>query len=381
MIIPASPPDAPERLAWLRLARTPQVGPVTFRDLIARFGSPHAALDAAPRLARRGGARKPIVAPSEEDARAELEALDSAGARLLLSCDADFPPRLAALDPPPPVIAVLGAKPLTAPRAIAMVGSRNASAAGRRLAHDLAAELAEAGVLILSGLARGIDAAVHHGALERPGGTVAVLAGGLDQVYPPENRELHLAIAQHGALVSERPMGATPTSRDFPRRNRLVSGLADGVVVVEAAERSGSLITARYGADQGREVMAVPGNPLDPRAKGANRLIKEGAALVETAEDVLNAVARPLRLEEPERDVRALFDLKPSTLEKEADSVREQLRTLLSPTPVARDELVRQTGASAAAVVAALMELELAGEAIRLPGDMVAAAAPSDARD
>lgn len=360
--------DEAERLARIRLTRTRHVGPVTYRDLMARFGSAHAALEALPRLARRGGATAPPAPPSEDAVREELERLADIGARALVLGDQGYPRRLANLAPPPPFIAVIGPTSLDAARAVAIVGSRNASAIGRRFAHDLARTLGEAGVVIVSGLARGIDAAAHHGGLET--GTVAALAGGLDQVYPPENRELHLAMAERGALVSERPLGAAPTAHDFPRRNRIVSGLADGVVVVEAAERSGALITARYGLEQNREVMAAPGSPLDPRARGANALIKDGARLIETAEDVLDALSAPPRLDEPAAGPPP-FDMKAAALEREAQSVRATVRSLLSPTPTTRDDIVRAAGASVSAVAAALIELELAGEAVQLPGDVV----------
>ncbi len=367
---PTSPGlDEAERLARIRLTRTPNVGAVTYRDLMARFGTAHAALEALPRLARRGGAKAPPTPPTEEVVREELERLADIGGRGLVLGEPGYPRRLAQLDPPPPFIAVIGPTPLDAERAVAIVGSRNASAIGRRFAHDLARTLGEAGVLIVSGLARGIDAAAHHGALET--GTAAALAGGLDQVYPPENRELHLAMAERGALISERPLGAAPTAHDFPRRNRIVSGLADGVVVVEAAKRSGALITARYGLEQGREVMAAPGSPLDPRARGANSLIKDGARLIEDADDVLDALSRPLRLSEPTGGAAPPFDMKAGALEREAQSVRATVRGLLSPTPTSRDDIVRAAGASVSAVAAALIELELAGEAVQLPGDLV----------
>lgn len=367
-----------ERVAWLRLARTQGVGPVTFRDLIARFETAAAAMEAAPRLARRGGRKRPLALHAEEDAHAELARLEEIGARLFLSKDNDYPRRLAALDAPPPVLATRGPIALDAPRAIALVGARNASAAARSFAHDLARALAEAGVLVVSGMARGVDTAAHRGALDQA--TAAVLAGGLDRVYPPENRDLHVAIGDRGVLVSERALGVSPQARDFPRRNRLISGLCDGVVVVEAAERSGSLITARLAGEQGREVMAVPGHPSDPRARGANSLLKDGAALIETADDVFNAISGVRRLNEPPADPTDLFSMPDAALDREAESVRQRVLALLSPAPVTRDEIVRHAAASASAVMAALMELELAGLAVQLPGDLVIRA-PADADD
>src|SRR5579862_2814634 len=312
--------DAAERRAWLTLARTEQVGPVTFAGLIARFGTARAALAEVPRLARRGG-RDNFKLPSADDIDRELDGLAKLGAHLIAACEPDFPPGLAALEPPPPLIAVLGHRSLLAKNMIALVGARNASALGRKFAFTLARDLGEAGLVVASGLARGIDSAAHEAALDS--GTVAVVAGGLDIIYPPENEALYRAIAERGAIISEMRLGEAPQARHFPRRNRLISGLARGVVVVEAAERSGSLITANYALEQGREVFAVPGSPLDPRAKGANRLIRDGATLIESAEDVL-AVLRPILgsfFAEPEVSGLAVQP-DPAALEQEADRVR-----------------------------------------------------------
>ncbi|MGH6870508.1 MAG: DNA-processing protein DprA, partial [Rhizomicrobium sp.] len=264
-----------ERRAWLRLARTPNVGPVTFSQLIARFGTASAALDALPGLARRGGGdARPA---SDADARRELDATAKLGGRMIASCEEEFPQGLAGLDAPPPLIHVLGHITLLKREMVAIVGARNASALGRKLAERIAADLGAAGLAIASGLARGIDAAAHEGSL--PTGTCAVLAGGLDIIYPPENAALYERIRSEGAIVAEMPPGQAPQARHFPRRNRIISGLSRGVVIVEAAEGSGSLITANYALEQGREIFAVPGSPLYPRAKGTNRLIREGATL------------------------------------------------------------------------------------------------------
>ncbi|HEX2560699.1 DNA-processing protein DprA, partial [Phenylobacterium sp.] len=270
-----------ERLAWLRLARTDGVGPVTFQELLNRFGSARAAVEALPELTRRVGRNGAMRIPSPTDAEAELEAGEVLGARLICADEDGFPQALAALDPPPPLIWTLGRAELLGRSAVAVVGARVASAAGQRFARGLAAELGDAGHVVVSGLARGIDGAAHEGAL--PTGTVAVLGGGIDDVYPPEHRKLYEAIAETGCVVSESPPGYTAQARDFPRRNRIISGLSRAVVVVEAELRSGSLITARLAAEQGREVLAVPGSPLDPRAKGTNDLIRQGAALCEGA--------------------------------------------------------------------------------------------------
>jgi DNA processing protein len=357
-------PEA-DRRAWLRLARTENVGPVTFRELVRRYGGAGAALAALPELARRGG--RDVRVPSEAETEAELAAGEALGARLVCAGEPDFPATLAAVDPPPPVLWVRGDLGLFHRPAVAIVGARVASAAGQRFARGLAAELGQAGHPVISGLARGIDAAAHEGAL--PTGTAAVLAGGVDDVYPPEHRGLYERICEAGCVVSENEPGRAAVARDFPRRNRIISGLARAVVVVEAELRSGSLITARLAAEQGREVLAVPGSPLDPRAKGTNDLIRQGAAICEGAEDVIRALQGLRDFSEAEADPYS-----PAAGCGEPDAaLREQVAALLSPTPVSRDELVRATGAAAPAVFAALVELSLAGRAELMPGGMVAA--------
>ena len=361
---------AAERLAWLRLARTENVGPATFAALIARFGNANEALPAASRLARRGGGAV-LRSPSEAEAVEEIERLAALGGRIIASVESDFPAGLAALDPPPPIIAVLGHVSLLKRGMAAIVGARNASALGIKLATKLASDLGHAGLVVVSGLARGIDFAAHKGALGT--GTVAVVAGGVDIVYPPENRALYEDIVREGAIISEMPLGMAPLPRHFPRRNRLISGLSRGVIVVEAAERSGSLITANYALEQGREVFAVPGSPLDPRAKGGNRLIREGATLTETADDVL-AVLRPIlgtAFGEPEGRATSSVPVDAGLAEQEADRVRALVEEKLSPAPVEVDELIRQCGAPAAAVLTVLLELELAGRIQRQPGNRV----------
>lgn len=358
-----------ERLAWLRLARTENVGPTTFANLLSRYGNVQAALEAVPRLASRGG--KTLQLFDADDAARELDALDAFGARMITCRDANFPRGLAALDPPPPIIFALGHANVLQCDTVAIVGARNASALGLKLAKRMAIDLGAAGLAVASGLARGIDSAAHEGALET--GTIAVLAGGLDVVYPPENQALYDAIVKQGAIISEMPLGVAPQARHFPRRNRLISGLSRGVVVIEAAEKSGSLITASYALEQGREVFAVPGSPLDPRARGANRLIRDGAMLTESAEDVLNTL-RPIlghAFQEPARIPSApLAD--GAGLEAEADRIRASVEEKLGPAPVEVDELVRQIGAPPAAVLTVLLELELAGRIERQPGNRVA---------
>src|SRR5216683_3185290 len=278
-----------QRIDWLRLIRSDNVGPRTFRSLINHFGSAKTALDRLPDLARRGGAARPSRICSEDDARAELAAGRKLGVSLLAPGEAGYPPRLATLDDAPPLLAVRGATETLMRPMIAIVGSRNASGAGLKFAGQLARDLGEAGFVIISGLARGIDQSAHRTSVAS--GTVAVLAGGHDRIYPREHEDLLAAIIDSkGAAISEMPLGHEPRARDFPRRNRLISGASLGVVVVEAAHRSGSLITARMAAEQGREVFAVPGSPLDPRSAGTNDLIKQGAALVTEAADVIRAV-------------------------------------------------------------------------------------------
>jgi DNA processing protein len=361
--------DSRERRDWLRLARAESVGPVTFAWLIGRYGDATDALAALPELARRGGRNSAPKTPSVEEAEAELDAGDRLGARLICACEPAFPALLAALDPPPPLIWTRGRAKLLQGDPVAIVGARIASAAGQRFARVLASDLGKAGRVVVSGMARGIDGAAHEGAMET--GTVAVLGGGVDDVYPPEHRDLYARIVAEGCVVSESPVGYAARAQDFPRRNRLIAGLSRGVVVVEAEMRSGSLITARLAAEQGRDVFAVPGSPLDPRAKGTNDLLRQGAILCEGAEDVLRELPEQAGMGEPERSPYDAFDPGP---EAGLDALRQRIDDLLSPTPIPRDELVRQTGASAGAVAAVLVELAVAGRAELLSGGMVARA-------
>jgi len=361
-----------ERRAWLRLARTQNVGPVTFANLIARFESASAALAEVPRLARRGGGGA-LRMPTDADAGREIEALAALGGRMLASIEDEYPKGLAALDAPPPIISVLGHTTLLGRDMVAIVGARNASALGRKFASEMARDLGGANLVIASGMARGIDTAAHEGSLKT--GTCAVVAGGIDIVYPPENKALYERIRSEGVIVSEMPLGQAPQARHFPRRNRIISGVSRGVVIVEAAEGSGSLITANFALEQGREIFAVPGSPLDPRAKGTNRLIRDGATLTESAADVLT-VLRPIlgaSFHEPERGGKPDGN-RPSGVEDEADRIRPAILELLGPAPVEVDELVRQSGASVAAVLTVILELELAGRIARHPGNRVSLA-------
>jgi DNA processing protein len=365
----SAPLTAAQRRAWLQLARTPNVGPVTFAQLIARFGNADAALDALPRLVQRGGGDKARI-PSKDEVDRELDALAKIGGRLLASCEPEFPRGLAAADPPPPVITALGHITLLQRETIAIVGARNASALGRRLAASLARDLSEAGLAVASGLARGIDTAAHEGALAN--GTIAVVAGGVDNIYPPENAALYERIRAEGCIVSEMPLGRSPQARHFPRRNRVISGLSRGVVVVEASEGSGSLITANYALEQSREVFAVPGSPLDPRAKGTNRLIREGATLVEGAQDVLGVLRPILGRDFAEPSASEPHGPRDSSVtEVEADRIRARVEEALGPAPVEVDELVRQCNSNVSAVLAVLLELELAGRLARHSGNRV----------
>ena len=360
--------DADERVNRLRLARTDQVGAVTFHALIRRFGSAGRALDALPELSRRGGRLHALRPVSRGEAEREIEAGQRAGARLMVFGDGDYPPLLAAAEPAPPVLWLAGNGELLSRTAIAVVGARIASAAGQRFARILASELGAEGVLIVSGMARGIDAAAHEGALAT--GTAAVLAGGIDDIYPPEHQGLYEKIRSRGVILSENPPGRRAQARDFPRRNRIISGLSRGTVVVEAELRSGSLITARFAAEQGRDVWAVPGSPLDPRSRGVNDLIRQGAMVCEGAADVLRELATDRPLDEPDRSTWTGPDLDEAALARATEQLHAALLHHLSPVPVPIDELVRSTGAPAGVVLAALVELVLAGRAELHPGSL-----------
>ncbi len=363
--------DDVERLAWLRLIRSENVGPITFRQLLSRFETAQRPLAALPDLAAKAGRRRSLRVYPQADAEAELTQLYGFGGRLLACCEAEFPPALAALDDAPPLLQCLGQASLGPRPAVAVVGARNASANGRRIAETLARDLAEAGLLVASGMARGIDSAAHRGA--GAGATAAVLAGGVDVIYPPENDSLYGEIREAGLILAEMPFGTRPQARHFPRRNRIISGMSLATLVVEAAPRSGSLITARYALDQGREVMAVPGSPLDPRARGCNALIRQGAALVESAEDVLEVINPLLGSPKLEISKPAKAPPAPGELgESDIGTARDGLIELLGATPVTVDELIRRCQVSPAAATMALLELELAGRLERLPGNRVA---------
>jgi DNA processing protein len=361
-----------DKLDWVRLIRSENVGPVTFRELVARYGTATAAIEALPELARKGGRRNGLLIPSRAEAERELGAIAKAGARLIALAEADYPPLLAEVEAPPPLISMKGDPALLGRRTVAIVGARNASAAGVRFARDLARDLGGRGITVVSGLARGIDGAAHEGSL--PTGTAAVLAGGIDVVYPPEHKALQERVGAEGVLVAEMPVGTIPQARSFPRRNRIVAGLALGVVVVEAALKSGSLITARMAGEHGREVMAVPGSPLDPRCRGANDLIRNGAVLVESIDDVIDALPPGTRPSFGERHTGHALEGYPTmqTSEAELDLARVRIEALLGPTPVDIDELVRQADLTPPVVLTILLELELAGRLVRHAGNRVA---------
>jgi DNA processing protein len=368
--------DPEERLHWLRLRRTETIGPISFYAMLRRFGSARAALEALPRLARRDAHGRTVTAVTRAAAEAELTEIARAGGRLICWGEPAYPSALAAVEDAPPILTVLGHLEWLARPMVAVVGARNASANGRRIARDLAGALGRAGLVVISGLARGIDAEAHLGAIAT--GTVAVQAGGVDIVYPAENHGLYEAIARQGAIVAELPLGSEPQARHFPRRNRIISGMALGVVVVEAAAHSGSLITARFALEQGREIFAVPGSPLDPRCRGSNDLLRRGATLAETVEDVVSQLAPLSRLETPLDRAPAvptanlpIASIGGSVEPAADDAGLDLVLGLLGPTPVPVDELVRQCQLSAAAVATLVLELELAGRVERHPGNLV----------
>ncbi|MES2096171.1 MAG: DNA-processing protein DprA [Pseudomonadota bacterium] len=352
------------RVARLRLIRTPTIGPVTYRQLIARFGDAGAAIEALPDLAARGGGRAPKVVEAAIVER-EFAAVEKLGARYVFIDDPDYPLLLAELDNAPAAMTIRGDIGLFDRPTVALVGARNASAAACRFARGLAVELGREAVVVVSGLARGLDTAAHQGSLAT--GTIGVIASGIDIAFPPENRDLQEQVATQGLLIAEQPPGMEPLARNFPHRNRIIAGLAMGTVVVEAAPKSGSLITARLAAEAGRDVMAVPGSPLDPRAQGCNLLIREGATLVQSAADILELI-RPIDARMV-RSPGSPFDGAPP--EDPQDGDRRALADLLGPVPVSIDELIRQSGLAPAIVATVLLELELAGRLERHAGGRV----------
>jgi len=357
-------------LATLRLIRSENVGPVTFRKLLERYRSAQAALDALPDLARAGGLKREIRLCPQADAEKEFAAAEKAGASPVILGSAHYPAPLAALNDAPPFLWTKGHTHLLEKPMVAIVGARNASAAGLRIAAQIAEGLGEANLVVASGLARGVDGAAHRAALAK--GTAAIVAGGVDHIYPPENEGLYHDIAREGVLVSEMMMGTRPQGRHFPRRNRIISGLSYGVLVIEAATKSGSLVTARYAADQGRDVFAVPGSPLDPRCHGSNFLLKTGAILVERADDVVEAI-KPLlerQLAEPDPSQPYLPFAEPPA-EEDLRSARSLVLDLLGPTPMEIDHIIRMSELTPQIVLTILLELELAGRLERHSGQRI----------
>ncbi|MDB5490244.1 MAG: dprA [Micavibrio sp.] len=361
-----------ERLNWLRLVRTENIGPITFHRLLQRFGTATETLNALPNIAAKHARKKPLVAAPLDSIERELESLHRAGGKILCAIDPDYPLALAAIEDAPPVISVIGSTDLLKRGCIGIVGARNASLNSKKFASILAQDLGNAGQTVVSGLARGIDTAAHEGSLKT--GTVAVVAGGIDIIYPPENKTLYAHIAEGGLIVAESPFGMEPFAQSFPRRNRIISGLSQGVVVVEAGLRSGSLITARVAAEQGRDVFAVPGHPLDPRAEGTNTLLRDGAILVRNASDILNDIGKfsggLLR-----DSGHSFYDAEPGLLEdlpaNDIGDLTPIILDHLSTTPIHVDDLIRACGGHAGSVSGSLLTLELSGEVQRLPGNRV----------
>jgi DNA processing protein len=360
-----------EKLDWLQLIRTENIGPITFHNFIDYYGSADAALKALPQLAAKSKRKKPLKAAPRKDIEREYEALKKRGGDIVIATEDVYPLALGALEDAPPVLSYIGDVALFNKPTLGVVGSRNASHNGRKFTQSLATELGTQNQVIASGLARGIDTAAHIGALES--GTIAVVAGGVDIIYPPENTKLYEEICEKGLVVAESPLGMPPRARDFPRRNRIVSGLSQGVIVVEANMRSGSLITARLAAEQGRDVYAVPGHPMDPRAEGPNHLIREGAQLIRHADDIMEHV-RDFSGTTLRDSALQKFDHLPMqdiSHEQDTGDIKELLRDNLSHTPTKIDELVREFTLPVSAVQQALIEMELDGEIERLPGNRV----------
>jgi DNA processing protein len=362
--------DMNEKMSWLRLSRTENIGPVTFYRLIEAYGSASKAIDALPDLAKRGGRAKPLIAAPLTQVEREYQAIKKFGGDIICAAETDYPVSLAAIDDAPPVVTYTGNIALLKKSCVGIVGSRNASLNGRKFTEKLAHELGIAGVTVISGLARGIDTAAHAGSLDT--GTVAVLGGGLDIIYPPENKDLYAQIRERGLIIAESPFGQQPFAQSFPRRNRIISGLSQGVVIVEATFKSGSLITARMAGEQGRDVFAVPGHPLDPRAEGPNALIRDGAVLIRNAGDVLESLStfQSGSLQDSASQKYEPLNIQPVD-NQTLDRVRDEVMSCLSHTPVSVDEIIRSAALPAAAVQIVILEMELAGRVQRLPGQRV----------
>lgn len=363
--------SAKEKIASLRLIRTENVGPITYNRLLERYGTAENALTALPELAKRGGRMEGLKAQPLAEAEREIEAVYKHGGKILVKGEADYPAYLAEIEDAPPVLSILGQAGLLSKPALGVVGARNASLPGRKIAEDFSRNVGAAGYIIASGLARGIDAAAHQASLAT--GTIAVVAGGLNVIYPPENDKLYKAIAEQGVIVAESPFGTEPLARHFPRRNRIISGLSLGVLVIEAAAKSGSLITARMALEQNREVFAVPGSPLDPRAEGTNQLIRDGAHMATAAGDIISVLkdlSRRVLAEPSSRDWKGGATPPPAGANIDS-ALRNRIMECLSPVPVQMDELIRAVEAPVGDVLTVILEMELAGRIERQPGNKV----------
>ncbi|MDE2446571.1 MAG: DNA-processing protein DprA [Alphaproteobacteria bacterium] len=360
-----------ERLNWLRLSQTENVGPATFQSLLAIYRTATAAIEALPSLSVKGGRRKPLAVLPKQIAEEMFVRAAFLQAQFVVAGEAGYPPDLVHIPQAPVILCVRGNLELAKQKSVGVVGARNASALGLKLTRQLARGLVDAGFTVVSGLARGIDTAAHEAAMAK--NTIAVLAGGLDYFYPPENEALQRAIAEYGLLVSEMPPGTVPKSEYFPRRNRIISGMSKAIIIVEAAMRSGSLITARFAAEQGREVFAVPGSPLDPRCEGTNKLIRDGANILTSLDDVLEALEAPLMLQQGMLLEPAA---KHETIRSDiATADRNRIMELLSPSPIEIDDLIRESHLPSHHVTTILLELELAGRAMRHAGGRVSSVA------
>jgi DNA processing protein len=367
------PKNETEKLAWLRLIRSENIGPITFYQLLRHYGSAENAIKAIPDLVQKAGSKRQIQLCSIKDANDEYTRHQKNKIHLIARGEPNYPPLLAEIDDAPPLLSVMGHPHLLLKKSVGIVGARNASLHGRRLAQLFAKTLGEAGYVVSSGLARGIDTSAHEASLET--GTIAVVAGGVDFVYPPENQALYTKIVEMGAIISECPLGVNPQARHFPRRNRLISGISLGVVIVEAALKSGSLITADFALEQNREVFAIPGSPLDPRAHGTNALIKQGAHLVQNGEDVIEVLKQSThhKVQESTNDYWKNVDAtsNESATDNEVNQAIEELKTLLSFTPNDIDEIMRSLDLPPKAILTALLALELAGRVVRHTGNKV----------
>ncbi len=364
-----------EKIDCLRLIRSENVGPKTFQALVALHGTAKKALEAIPHMSKKGGRETPLKLCSEADAKKEIDDCRKKGADIITIYDEQYPQILKQIKDAPPVLTIYGNKNILNNHTIAVVGARNASANGCRFAEDISRDLGRQDIIIASGLARGIDTAAHNGSLET--GTIAVVAGGIDKIYPPENKDLFKKIGERGAVIAEMPFGAIPKAQNFPRRNRIISGISLGTIVVEASLNSGSLITARMTLEQNREVFAVPGSPLDPRCKGTNKLIKQGAHLVESAEDIINQLDYMSNIKIPTWQDGGRDFINPQNInipESEVDIARPAIIEKIGHSPTAVDDIISQTGIATNIVVTVLLELELAGRLNRHFGNKVSIA-------